>query len=251
MSMSSLPPPPPAPSTPGKPVWKRWWLWAGVVAVLVVIGAIAAGSTSDSSNEAASSSPTTEPAEEPSPTESAEPTSEPIEAPTEEPSPEPEGPTIEDGTWLVPDEVKPGIYRAAAPGTDCYWERVKNFTGGLNSIIANGNAGGGPIVIEIAKSDNGFTSDGCGPWSSELSQASTSRTSVGDGIWIVGTDMAPGTYRTTVPGGNCYWARLRSFDGGLNSILANDLPGRGSAIVEIRPTDTGFETSGCGTWEKV
>jgi hypothetical protein len=245
------PPRPPAP-TPQKPVsrpiWKRGWFWAVVVAVIVVIGAI--GGSIGPSDEAASSSPTSEPAEEPSPTQSTVLTPEPTEE-AEEPAAEPKEPTIEDGTWVVPDEVKPGIYRATTPGSNCYWERVKNFTGGLNSIIANGNAVGGPIVIEIAKSDKGFTSEGCAPWSSDLSRASASRTSVGDGMWIVGTDMAPGTYRTTVPGGNCYWARLRSFDGSVNSILANDLPGRGNAIVEIRPSDTGFETGGCGTWEKV
>jgi len=245
----SLPPPPVPTVTPPpakKPIWKRWWFWVGVVVVLLVIGVVAGGN-SDSSNEAASSSPTTEPTEEPSPTEAATPTPELTEAP----SPEPKIPMIEDGTWLVPDEVKPGIYRALTPSDNCYWERVKNFTGGLNSIIANGNAVGGPMLIEIAKTDKGFTSDGCGPWSSDLSGASTSPTSVGDGIWMVGYDMRPGTYRTTVPGGTCYWARLRNFGGSLDSILANDLPGKGSAIVEIKPSDAGFETSGCGTWKRV
>jgi hypothetical protein len=165
------------------------------------------------------------------------------------------GPTQEifrfgDGSWVVPQDVKPGIYRARDPGPNCYWQRVKNFRGGLNSIIANGLAIGGPIVIEVKRSDAGVESNGCGEWTTNLSRASQSRDSVGDGIWIVKTDMAPGTYRTTVRGGNCYWARLRAFDGGLNSVAANALPPRGGAVVEIGPADAGFETHGCGTWKK-
>lgn len=219
-----------------------------MVIVVGIIGLAAGGGT-----ESADTSPTVPaPSEVPGALPTDKPTAQSSEEPAAEPSSKPAGRTINDGTWVVNDEIKPGIYRAPDPGGNCYWERLKDFTGGFNSIIANGNAVGGPIVVEIEKSDKGFTSDGCGPWASDLSQVSASRTSVGDGIWIVGTDMAPGTYRTTVPGGNCYWARLRGFDSGnLNNILANDLPGKGSAIVEITPSDAGFETSGCGIWKKV
>lgn len=163
----------------------------------------------------------------------------------------PPAPSFDDGTWIVSEDIKAGTYRAASPGADCYWQRLRNFSGGLNSILANGLAIGGPIVVEVKRTDEGFSSDGCGPWSGDLSRVSTSKSRIGDGIWIMGTDAAPGTYRTNVPGGNCYWARLRDFSGGLNSIIANDLPGRGSAIVELRSTDAGFETHDCGTWERV
>lgn len=191
-----------------------------------------------------------EPTVEPEPTE--EPTAEPEPEPTEDPAPnEKPAPTFEDGAWVVGEDIEPGIYRAPDPSGGCYWERLRDFSGGLNSIIANGLAIGGPIVVEIDKSDEGFSSRGCGPWSADLSQVSVSKTRAGGGIWIIGTDLSPGTYRSTVPGGTCYWARLRDFRSDLNSILANDLPGRGSAIVEIKSSDAGFETHDCGTWEKV
>ncbi|HJQ86317.1 MAG TPA: hypothetical protein VJ820_02480 [Propionibacteriaceae bacterium] len=159
--------------------------------------------------------------------------------------------TFEDGVWVVGEDIKPGIYRNADPGSGCYWERMRNFSGGLNSILANGLATGGPIVAEILKSDKGFTSQDCGEWSSDLSRVSPDRTRITDGIWIVGVDLQPGTYRTPNPGGDCYWERMRDFSQGLNSIIANGIPGGGNAIVEIRGTDAGFTSQDCGTWTKV
>lgn len=70
--------------------------------------------------------------------------------------------------------------------------------------------------------------------------------SFSDGIWKVGAEIAPGTYRNS-GGSFCHWARLSGFSGDLGDILANDLPS-GSALVTIRPSDLGFETNGCGTW---
>lgn len=75
-------------------------------------------------------------------------------------------------------------------------------------------------------------------------------TSFGDGTYEVGTEIAPGQYRSE--GGDlCYWARLKSFSGELDDIIANDLGGSGTLRVTIRESDVGFETARCGTWEKV
>ncbi|MBK8051426.1 MAG: hypothetical protein IPK16_32635 [Anaerolineales bacterium] len=63
---------------------------------------------------------------------------------------------------------------------------------------------------------------------------------------IVGTDIAPGTYRSL--GGNyCYWERLRGFGGTLGEIIANDV-GYGPWIVTISATDKGFDSTRCGEW---
>jgi hypothetical protein len=68
----------------------------------------------------------------------------------------------------------------------------------------------------------------------------------GDGMWIVGTDIPPGTYRSN--GGNsCYWERLGGFGGTLEEIIAND-NAIGPAIVTIAATDKGFNSSRCGRW---
>ena len=259
--MSTQIPPPPAdvtpPSRPAKnPVWKRWWFWviAGVIA-FVAIGALASGG--GETNDQASSSPTTQPnatqAATPTDTQSSEaPTLEPTEAPTPEPTeaPTPSGNTFGSGTFVVPNEVKPGTYRALDPGSGCYWERLKNFTGDFNAIIANGNGIGGPIIVTVEKTDGGFQSEDCGEWSDDLKTPSTqSRTAFGDGMFIVGIDIAPGTYRVDANNG-CYWARLKDFTGGFNAIIAND-NSKGSTIVEIKPTDAGFQSQDCGDWKKV
>ena len=72
---------------------------------------------------------------------------------------------------------------------------------------------------------------------------------MGDGDWIVGTDITPGVY--AAPGGPfCYWARLSGFSGSLDEVIANGIA-TSRAIVEITPSDKGFETSDCGRWRPI
>jgi hypothetical protein len=78
--------------------------------------------------------------------------------------------------------------------------------------------------------------------------AAFSLSSFGDGTYRVGKDIRPGTYRS-LGGDGCYWARLKSFGGGLNAILAN-ANASGPTLVTIKRTDKGFETSGCSNWTK-
>jgi hypothetical protein len=76
-------------------------------------------------------------------------------------------------------------------------------------------------------------------------------TTFGEGKFVVGTDIAPGTYRTTGPSGHldCYWERLKRTPGA-DSIIANNL-GRGPATVTIDGNDGAFQTRWCSTWTKV
>lgn len=67
-----------------------------------------------------------------------------------------------------------------------------------------------------------------------------------DGIWLVGLDIKPGTYRSS-GGGACYWARLSDVSG--NGIITNGLGA--NQIVTISATDKAFETAGCGEWTRV
>jgi hypothetical protein len=71
----------------------------------------------------------------------------------------------------------------------------------------------------------------------------------GQGTFIVNTDIKPGTYRSST-GDGCYWARLSGFSGTLSNIIANDFRLSGRALVTIRSTDKGFQSSGCGTWTR-
>jgi hypothetical protein len=69
-----------------------------------------------------------------------------------------------------------------------------------------------------------------------------------DGVHRVGTDIQPGRYMAPESELGCYWARLSGFGGSLEEILANGNP-VGQAIVEVAPTDAGFESNTCGRWE--
>jgi hypothetical protein len=67
-------------------------------------------------------------------------------------------------------------------------------------------------------------------------------------MYIVGTDIQPGTYKSSGQSG-CYYARLLGFGGTTSDIIANGLTDA-SAIVTISAADKGFESTSCGTWTK-
>jgi hypothetical protein len=68
-----------------------------------------------------------------------------------------------------------------------------------------------------------------------------------DGIYAVGTDIAPGTYSSAGPVGNgtCYWKRLGNPDGALIDNALSKKP----QVVQIDPTDKAFKTTGCQPWQ--
>jgi hypothetical protein len=76
------------------------------------------------------------------------------------PKPAP-APSITDGTYEVGSEVKAGTYKS--DGGECYWERLKGFSGDFGDIIANDNTSG-PSRMTIRSSDNGVTFSGGCEW---------------------------------------------------------------------------------------
>lgn len=82
----------------------------------------------------------------------------------------------------------------------------------------------------------------------DIAEEETAASTFGNGVYVVGSDIEPGTYRTD-GGSNCYWARLSGLGGGFEDIIANGLPD-GPATVEIRPGDEAFESSGCADWNR-
>lgn len=76
----------------------------------------------------------------------------------------------------------------------------------------------------------------------------------GDGVFLVGEDVAPGTYRTAGPAedsviDNCYWERAKDASGELGSIIANDNI-KGPGRVTINEGEV-FKTRDCQDWELV
>lgn len=162
-----------------------------------------------------------------------------------ESEPEPES-VFGNGTHVVGDEVAPGIYRSSANGR-CYWARLRGFSQELGDIAANGSSS--PEIVTIADGDVGFETSGCGRW---LPVAETGEgepaNSFEDGTFKVGVHIAPGRYRAAGGAGLCYWARFSDFSHELDGVIANGLD---VAIVEIAPSDAGFTSNGCGTWNQI
>ncbi|WP_327717543.1 hypothetical protein OG381_20700 [Streptomyces sp. NBC_00490] len=158
-----------------------------------------------------------------------------------------------DGDFQVGPDIKPGTYRTS--GNDdgmCYWERAKDSSGEMDSLLANDNVTGTSYVT-VKASDKLFKSSDCNDWEAVDTKAkgSPAATMAGDGgMFRVGADIAPGTYKST---GNkddmCYWERTKDAEHGLDSIIANDNV-TGSAVVTISASDTYFKTSGCTDWKK-
>ncbi len=156
------------------------------------------------------------------------------------------------GTWAVHDEILPGTYVAPIrEGVTCFWSRMSGFTGQLEDLLAS-DVAVGHAVMTLNDYDAGFYSDGCEEWvSADAVLADYQRfaqRSFGDGVYIVGTNIAPGTY---VANGSedetCYWSRLTGFDGDFFTRLTL-YASEGQAIATIIDSDVGFRSLGCGTW---
>lgn len=72
----------------------------------------------------------------------------------------------------------------------------------------------------------------------------------GDGIFLVGKDVQPGTYKSSgATGSGCYYARMHDASDSFGSVISNNFQQRGPSVVTINPSDGAFKTSGCETWQ--
>jgi hypothetical protein len=65
-----------------------------------------------------------------------------------------------DGQYVVSGEIKAGLWHT--DDGDCYYARLSDLEGGVNSIIANGNTG--PATIQINPSDRAVEFSGGCTW---------------------------------------------------------------------------------------
>ena len=162
------------------------------------------------------------------------------------------GPSFGPGQYLVGIDIASGRY-FTDPVRGCYWERQSGLSGGFGDILANDFIGfdARQSIVDILPSDVAFETDGdCRTWFNSPRHGFQS--SVPPGAWLVGNQLAPGTYQaTTQPG--CYWERLRDFSGDFSAIIANDfVASGGNQLVAISASDAGFSTDDdCGTWTRI
>jgi hypothetical protein len=115
---------------------------------------------------------------------------------------------------------------------------------GLMAIIGSGASNSStPVTTPVDNSVQGTNTQ-------TVPTSTSPQTSFGNGTFIVGTDIQPGTYRITA-GSNCYYARLSGFGGTSGEIIANANTNGSGAIVTIKPSDAGFQSSGCATWTMI
>jgi hypothetical protein len=156
-------PPPARPKTDAQPWYKRGWVI--FLAGVLVGGIIGAASGGKSGSQATATSIVFRDREVPArPQPTSMPTAGRAGQTTTITKPKPTtapAPTYGDGTYEVGSEIQPGTYRTS--GGECYWERLKGFSGEFEDIIANGNISG-PSRMTIRSSDKGVTFSGGCEW---------------------------------------------------------------------------------------
>lgn len=160
--------------------------------------------------------------------------------------------TFGPGQYRVPADMPAGRYYSD-PIAGCQFKRVRGFGGtpsdNIASVVVDFEAG--QWIVDILATDGGFDTNGnCGFWfpTPRRGLAAT----ITAGMWIVGAQVEPGTYRAEAATQGCFWQRVNSFSGGGEAVITNGLStGPGVQIVTIASTDAGFSTTPeCGTWTR-
>lgn len=179
------------------------------------------------------------------------PTEVPTEAPaipteTPIPSPTPDPNLVKAGTYMVNADIKPGIYRGEGGSntfSSCYFARLKDLTGGLESVLANENAMG-QFYVEILPTDYAIEVRCDLVPLSAIEKPAEFQKELQIGTYLVGRDIQPGTYKGK--GGTdiltaCYWARLKNLTGGLDAVIANE-NATNQYYVQVLKTDIALTT---------
>jgi hypothetical protein len=154
------------------------------------------------------------------------------------------------GKFTVGRDIKPGIYRSKSvvkSSANCFWHITTTGSNG-NEDIAIDNSRGGILTLNLQKGMD-IETKRCGTFvkSSLSAPRGTPRTTVGNGVWLVGIDMEPGTYRVDkdIFGKSCY-LKIYTAGSNLEDLIAieNYTRGTPSATLEVGEE---FYNNGCGT----
>jgi len=82
------------------------------------------------------------------------------------------------------------------------------------------------------------------PGRSATQTAAALTASRGDGIYLVGVDIALGEWQSTPgPGESCFWFRRKA-----SGVILGSYYGAPGSAMRIQPVDYEVEMTGCGTW---
>ena len=158
------------------------------------------------------------------------------------------------GQYRVSEDMPAGRYYSD-PVDGCHFQRQRAFGGSASDTIVDTvlNFDAAQWIVDLLPSDAGFETDAnCRTWFTTPRRGA--QTNISPGMWVVGSQVAPGTYRadSAVPG--CYWQRVSNFTGSAlsDTIIANAfLSSSGPQIITIASSDAGFSGNDlCGLWTR-
>lgn len=110
---------------------------------------------------------------------------------------------------------------------------------------------GAKVSVTVTGSKTGFTTTSRTSLAPLVTAAVTAPSAIsGDGLRVVGTTLAPGTYVTAGTAKGCLWKRLSAVDSRFESVLGESF-GYGQRIVQIAATDRALITQNCGAWKHI
>lgn len=175
-------------------------------------------------------------------------------------------------TVIAGVDVVPGIYRTvnaqADDGRDggslfdgsCKFGQYSDADPGIDTLIAGGTADGGHPTVTLSEGHL-FRTQRCGSWelvdpADLFDTPESAPTTIVDGMWLVGEDFRPGTYRTQETfstesdvDDRCIWevdSTWTDWDGETLEVETAD--GHGEVTLE---TGQQLVSTGCGTWHLV
>lgn len=152
-----------------------------------------------------------------------------------------------DGTYLVGSDIQPGMYRVELSSSMFpmgYIERLKGLSGEFEDII-NNEVLTGDGYFEIPKGDKAVSLQGVEIYKIDLdTYRPAPKSEFPDGIYLVGYDILPGTYRVKLEdSGMGYTARLRAVRFDFDDIITNDVV-TGDGYLEIKRADFAVKLQG-------
>jgi len=206
-----------------------------------LLGAIASSGSDDDETEQVSIDPVQQVTSENKDQESKEKDSKVEEAPKIK--------TYKDGTYLVGKDIAAGLYKVILTDNIIkmgYIERAKDVTLDFDSIIANILLTGDGYV-EIKDTDVAVKLQGVEIYLVDISKLEKDlKTEISDGIFLVGIDISPGTYKVEVTdnvSGMAYVERAKNVSMGFDDIIANELF-QGQGYVKVLEGDFAVKVQG-------
>jgi uncharacterized protein with FMN-binding domain len=217
---------PPMPAgKPKKQFYKKWWFWV-IIAVAVIIIAMIASSIGNGGNKGTQSSTNSSAQSKVSKSSSSAASAK----------------VYKDGTYLVGKDIEAGLYRATLTDTVTkmgYIERSKGVSMDADDILANVILTGNGYV-EIKSTDTAVKLQGVEITKIDISTLPKApKAVVTDGMYLVGYDLAPGTYKVEVTDTVTkmgYVERVKSASMDSDDIIDNAVID-GPGYVEVKATD--------------